>query len=67
MNADEGAPVTADIAVNESQMMLAIELRLIKIQVEITVVRRHFNDFNPLNELFTCAAILNQICDGADL
>jgi hypothetical protein len=48
-------------------MVLSIHPGTVQMQVKIAVFSRHSYGFDALNELFTGAAVLDEICDGANL
>ena len=47
-------------------MMRAVELRAIKVQIEIAVVRRQFHDLLALDQFFRHAAMRDQTLDRAN-
>src|SRR5262245_65007149 len=52
--------VLEDLAFHEREMMLAVELGAIQMQIEITVIRRHFHDLLQLDQFLALAPVSDQ-------
>src|SRR6266536_5567491 len=58
--------VLVDLAFHEREMMLAIELRAVQMQIKVAVISRHFYDLFQFHQLFADAAVRDQVLDGAN-
>src|ERR1043165_7473126 len=47
-------------------MMLAVQFRAIKVEVEIAGISRHFDDFHAFDQFFARAPKMNKVGDGAN-
>src|SRR6266478_2654672 len=56
-----------DFAFDQREVMLAIEVRAIQVQIEIAVVSRHFHDLLQLYQLFANPAISDQTLDRTNM
>ena len=67
MHADERGLASFDVAFHEGHMMNPVEMALVEVQFELAVIRGHIDDFDALDELFTLAAVGDEIGDAANL
>ena len=58
--------VLVDLAFYQREMMLAIELRAVEVQIEIAIIGRHFYDLFQFYQFFADAAVCDQALDGAN-
>ena len=63
VHANQRRFVLINFAFDQGQMMLAVEFRTVQMQIEITVVGRHFNDLLRLYEFFAYAPMRDQTLD----
>src|SRR6267142_1177855 len=66
MHSHEHIFFSSDLAINQSQMMLPVQLRAIQVKIKVAIIGGHFDDFHPFDQFFTRAAEMDQIGNRAN-